>query len=139
MNQAGRQRAKGVPTVEEGLKAVEEYLAQLPPDARKTLQKLRREIKAAAPHATEQLAYQMPAFRQGRLIVSYAAFKHHCSLFPMSLKVMRDMAEDLKGYEVDKGTIRCPPGKPLPSALVRRIVKARLAENEARLAARKRR
>ena len=80
----------------------------------------------------------MPAFKQGRLLVCYAAFKDHCSFFPMSLAVMGDFADELKGYDVNKGTIRFPMGKPLPTTLVRRIVKARLAENEAKQASRKR-
>jgi uncharacterized protein YdhG (YjbR/CyaY superfamily) len=78
----------------------------------------------------------MPAFKQDRLLVGYAAFKDHCSFFPMSLAVMRDFAEELKGYSLSKGTIRFPATKPLPASLVRRIVKARIAENKARQAAR---
>jgi uncharacterized protein YdhG (YjbR/CyaY superfamily) len=81
----------------------------------------------------------MPAFKQGRLLVGYAAFKDHCSFFPMSLAVMRDFAEELKGYSLSKGTIRFPATKPLPTSLVKRMVKARLAENEARQANRSRR
>ena len=73
----------------------------------------------------------MPAFKQGRLLVCYAAFKEHCSFFPMSLKVMRDLAAELRNYDTNKGTIRFPIGKPLPAALVRRIVRARIAEVEA--------
>ncbi len=121
-----------------GRKTVAAYLAALPKDSRAALQKLRKDIRAAAPGATELIAWGMPAFKQGRLLVCYAAFKDHCSFFPMSLAVMGDFADELKGYDVNKGTIRFPMGKPLPTALVMRIVKARLAENEAKQASRKR-
>jgi len=107
------------------------YLAALPKDARAALQRLRKEIRAAAPNAVELIAWSMPAFKQGRLLVGYAAFKDHCSLFPMSLAVMRDFAAELKGYGKTKGSIHFTTSKPLPSTLVRRIVRARIVENEA--------
>ena len=112
-------------------KTVAAYLAALPKDSRAALQKLRKDIRAAAPDATELIAWRMPAFKQGKLLVCYAAFKEHCSFFPMSLKVMRDLAPELRNYDTNKGTIRFPIGKPLPAALVRRIVRARIAEVEA--------
>jgi uncharacterized protein YdhG (YjbR/CyaY superfamily) len=110
---------------------VEAYLATLSPDKRAALQKLRRTIKAAAPDAEECISYRMPAFRSnGRLLVAYAGFTNHCSLFPCGST--KAFARDLARYETGKGTIRFDPKKPLPVALVRKIVKARVAENAAR-------
>ena len=110
---------------------IDAYLATLSPDKRAALQKLRRTIMAAAPGAEECVSYQMPAFRHdGRLLVAYAGFKHHCSLFPCGST--KPFAKDLAGYETSKGTIRFDPQKPLPVVLVRKIVKARIAENAAR-------
>jgi len=80
----------------------------------------------------------MPSFKLGKLLVGYAAFKEHCSFFPMSAEVMRRHAADLSKYETTKGSIHFSLSRPLPAALVRRIVKARIAENEARQASRRR-
>jgi len=113
--------------------SVEDYLAALPEGSRAALEKLRRMIKAAAPEATETISYQMPAFKDhGRLLVAYAAFKHHCSLFPASGAVIEALGEELKPYFTGKGTIRFHVDKPLPAALVKKVVKARLEENAAR-------
>jgi len=117
---------------------VADYLARVPRDARAALQKLRKDIKAAAPKAVELIAWGMPAFKQERQLVGYAAFKDHCSFFPMSAEVIRRHASDLREYDTTKGSIHFTPEKPLPAALVRRIVKARLAENEARRASHRR-
>ena len=112
---------------------VEDYLAGLPDGSRVALEKLRKTIKAAAPKATETISYGMPAFKDGgRILVYYAAFKDHCSLFPASKQVIADHEEELKAYFTSRGTIRFDPGEPLPVALVKKIVKARLAENAAR-------
>src|SRR5881628_3053799 len=112
--------------------SVEDYLAGLPEAPRAALEKLRKTIRAAAPKATETISYQMPTFKQdGRFLVSYAAFKDHCSLFPASKAVMEAHGEELKPYFSGKGTLRFTTDKPIPSALVRKIVKARLEENEA--------
>jgi uncharacterized protein YdhG (YjbR/CyaY superfamily) len=113
--------------------SVEEYLAALPAGQRAALEKLRKMIKAAAPEATETIAYQMPAIRvDGRLVVSYAAFKDHCSLFPMSYQVIRDNADALKPYLAAKSALHFTTDKPLPAALVKKIVEARLQENAVR-------
>lgn len=115
-----------------GGKAVAAYLAALPQDGRTALQKLRRDIRAAAPEAVELIAWGMPAFKQGRLLVGYAAFKEHCSFFPMSAPVMRQHAAKLKKYETTRGSIHFTATRPLPAALVKRLVEARIAENESR-------
>lgn len=113
--------------------SVEEYLAALPEESRAALEQLRKMIQAAAPEATEAISYQMPAFRDhGRLLVSYAAFKNHCSLFPMSMKVIEEHREDLQPYYTAKGTIRFHVDAPLPAALVQKIVQARIEENASR-------
>jgi uncharacterized protein YdhG (YjbR/CyaY superfamily) len=112
---------------------VDEYLASVPPTHRAALEHLRRTIRAAAPHAAETISYQMPAFRDGdRLLVSYAAFKKHCSLFPMSGAAVEACGEELVPYVAGKGTLRFDPEAPIPDHLVRRIVEFRLAENAAR-------
>src|SRR2546427_11928338 len=110
---------------------VEECLPALPEESRAALEKLRKTIRAAAPDATEAISYQMPAFKDhGRFLVSYAAFKDHCSLFPASYAVMEALGPELKPYFAGKGTLRFTVDKPIPSALVERIVKARIEENE---------
>jgi len=114
-----------------GPTSVDDYLAALPEESRAVLAELRTTIKAAAPEATETISYQMPAFKDhGRFLVSYAAFKDHCSLFPASKAVMESLGEELKRYVSGKGTLRFTVDKPIPSALVTRIVKARIEENE---------
>lgn len=115
-----------------GRKAVDAYLAKVPPDMREALQKLRKTIQAAAPKAKEVISYQMPAFRDHGNLVYYAAFRDHCSLFIGSVVTQRKFAAELKSFEAGKGTVHFTPERPLPSALVTRIVKERVAENEAR-------
>jgi uncharacterized protein YdhG (YjbR/CyaY superfamily) len=115
-----------------GPSSVDAYLAALPEPQRAALEKLRTTIRAAAPEATEAISYQMPAFKdRGRFLVSYAAFKDHCSLFPASDAVMEELGRELEPYFSGRGTLRFTPEKPIPARLVRRIVKARLAENDA--------
>ena len=112
-------------------KDVDEYLASVPKEARTTLEKLRRTIKAAAPMAAEVISYQMPMYKHHGMVVGFAAFKNHCSIFP-GAAVMDAYKEELRQYDTSKGTIRFPANKPLPATLVRKLVRARLKENEAR-------
>ena len=112
---------------------VEDYLAALPDASRAAMEKLRTTIKSVAPDATETISYRMPAFKhRGRILVYYAAFKDHYSLYPASNAVMDALGEELTPYVSGKGTIRFDADKPLPIALVKKIVQARLEENAAR-------
>ena len=108
------------------------YLDALPADQRAALQKLREVIQAAAPQAEEYIGYGLAAFRQDGPLVALGAAGAHCGFYPMTGHTVDDFAADLKGYSTSKGTIRFLADKPLPAALVRKIVKARLAENAAK-------
>lgn len=108
------------------------YLAAVPKDARAALAKLRKAIQAAAPKATEGISYQIPTYKQHGPLVAFAAFKDHCGFYVMSPKVMRAYAAEVKGYQTGKGSIRFPADKPLPTGLVKKLVKARIAENQGR-------
>ncbi|MFP5237448.1 MAG: iron chaperone [Acidobacteriota bacterium] len=119
----------------DGRAAVEAYLAGVPEPARTTLQTVRERIRAAAPKAaTETISYRMPAFHHHRVLVSYAAFKKHCSFFPMGSSVIEGLADEVKPYRTAKGTLQFPLDKPLPASLIRKIVKARVAQNERKAA-----
>jgi uncharacterized protein YdhG (YjbR/CyaY superfamily) len=113
--------------------SVEDYLATLPEDRRSAMEELRRTIMAAAPEATETIAYQMPALRSrgGHFLVSYAAYKNHYSLFPASGVVIKALGEEVKPYLAGKGTIRFRADEAIPLATVTKIVKVRVAENAA--------
>lgn len=112
---------------------VDKYLAGVAPDMRKALEKLRGTIRSVVPQASETISYHIPTFKHLGHLVGFAAFKEHCSFFVMSPKVMDDFADQLEGYDTSKGTIRFAANKPLPVALVKKLVKARVAENEARV------
>jgi uncharacterized protein YdhG (YjbR/CyaY superfamily) len=113
---------------------VDDYLATLPDDRRAVVEELRLTINAAAPEATESIAYEMPALRShgGQFLVSYAAYKNHYSLFPASGAVVEALGEELTPYLAGKGTIRFPASRPIPVALVTKIVKIRITENAER-------
>jgi uncharacterized protein YdhG (YjbR/CyaY superfamily) len=110
-------------------KTIDEYLATLDDDTRQALQRLRKLIKAAAPKAEECIAYQMPAFRHKGMLVGFRAASNHCALYLMSGTTVAAHAADLEGYDTSKGTVRFQADKPLPAALVRKLVKARITEN----------
>jgi uncharacterized protein YdhG (YjbR/CyaY superfamily) len=115
---------------------IDEYLVTVSDKQRVVLTKLRKTIQAAAPKAAECISYGIPAFRHSGMLVGFSASKAHCSFFPMNGHTVEQFADELAGYSTSKGTIRFSPGQPLPAALVRKIVKARLAENTAREAER---
>ena len=117
-----------------GSTTVRDYLAALPDDRRAVVEEMRRTINDAAPDAEESIAYDMPALRShgGQFLVSYAAYKKHYSLFPASAAVVEALGEELRPYLAGKGTIRFPADKPVPTALVRKVVKVRVDENAGR-------
>jgi uncharacterized protein YdhG (YjbR/CyaY superfamily) len=111
-------------------KTVEEYLAIVPEPARTTLVKVRATIRAAAPkEATEGISYGMPMFKYKGMLVGFAAFSKHCSLFPGAGPIA-ELQGELRGFPTSKGTIQFPMDRPLSAALVKKLVKARIAENE---------
>jgi uncharacterized protein YdhG (YjbR/CyaY superfamily) len=113
---------------------VDAYFAKLPEPARTTLSKLRTTIGSVVPsEATEQLSYRIPAFHYKGALVAYAAFKNHCSFFPMQASLIDEMQGELKGYRTAKGTLQFPLDKPLAASLVKKMVKRRIAENERKM------
>ena len=111
-------------------KDIDKYLAEVPEPARSTLNKIRAAIRSAAPaEATETISYKMPAFKYKGVLIWFAAFSDHCSLFPTAA-IVEAFKDELKGYSTSKGTIHFPVDKPLPATLVKKIVKARVAQIE---------
>ena len=113
-------------------KTIDEYLAALSADKRAALEKLRKTIRAAAPKAEECISYQLAAFRQNGMLVAFGATANHCAFYLMSSSAVEAHKDELKDYDTSKGTIRFQADKPLPVALVRKLVKARIAENVSR-------
>lgn len=111
-------------------KTVEEYLANTTEPARTTLKHIRAVIKSVVPKdTTEVISYRIPMFKYKGMLVGYAAFAKHCSLFPTGSGVIEKFAKDLKSYRTSRGTIQFPSDKPLPDALLKKIVKQRVKEN----------
>jgi uncharacterized protein YdhG (YjbR/CyaY superfamily) len=109
---------------------IDKYLAVLPADKRAALENLREAIQAAAPRAEECISYGLPAFRlDGKLLVAFGATAKHCAFYPMSSSTVGAHTDELKAYDISKGTIRFQPDRPLPATLVRKLVKDRVAEN----------
>lgn len=112
-------------------KTVDEYLAGVPEPACSTLKHIRKVIQSVVPkETTEVISYRIPMFKYRGMLVGYAAFKDHCSLFPTGSGVIKQFEKELKGYSTNKGTIRFPSDQPLPDALLKKIVKVRVAENK---------
>jgi uncharacterized protein YdhG (YjbR/CyaY superfamily) len=114
-------------------KSVDEYLAGVPEPARSTLKRMRAVIRSMVPpETTEVISYGIPTFKYKRGLVAFAAFTNHCSFFPLGASVLDLFQEELKEFRVSKGTLHFPLDKPLPTALLKKIVKARIEQNEGR-------
>ena len=119
-------KSKGTP------KSVDEYFAAVPEPAHSALTKIREAIRSTVPaEATETISYAIPAFKHKKVLVWYAAFADHCSLFPTAA-VIEAFKKELKGYSTSKGTIHFPLDKSVPTALIKRLVKVRVAQSEGR-------
>ena len=119
-------KGKGAPT------SIDEYLAGVPEPARSALNKVRAAIRSAVPaEATETISYRIPAFKHKGVLVWFAAFSNHCSFFPTAA-VIAAFKNELKAYPISKGTIQFPTDKPLPAALVKKMVKMRVAKDESK-------
>jgi uncharacterized protein YdhG (YjbR/CyaY superfamily) len=113
-------------------KSVDEYLAGVPEPARSTVKKMRAAIRSALPSdVTETISYKIPAFKRKNILVWYAAFSDHCSLFPTP-SIIAEFKDELKGFSTSKGTIHFPTDKPLPTALIEKIVKARVKQDQSK-------
>ena len=124
---AGRRGTTAVPDS----KAVDQYLASVPEPARTTLNKVRAIIQAVVPpETTESISYGVPTFKYKGGLVGFAAFADHCSLFVMNPSVMDAFSDELKAFSTSKGTIRFPVDKPLPAPFLKKLVKARIEQNE---------
>ncbi len=116
---------------------IDDYIERFPDKVQKLLQKIRKTIRKAAPDATEVISYQMPAFKQKRIVVYFAAYKNHIGIYPAP-RGAREFKKELEQYEGGKGTVQFPLDQPIPYDLITRIVKHRIKENEAAAAKKKR-
>ena len=132
---SGKRSSPAKPKPATAPKTIDDYLAAVPEPAHSTLQKVRAAIRSALPPgATETISYKIPAFKHGEIIIWFAAFANHCSIFPTA-RIIEQFKNDLKAFTISKGTIQFPIDKPLPASLLKKMVKARLAQ----IAAKKRR
>ena len=114
-------------------KTIDEYLAAVSTEQRAALEKLRKTIREMVPQAEECISYGLAAFRlNGRPLVAFGAATNHCAFYPLSSSTVDALQDELKSYDTSKGTIRFSADRPLPAALVRKLVKARVKENESR-------
>lgn len=116
-------------TTKNNSEAVDQYLAQLPEDQRAALEKLRQTIKKLVPEVEEFISYKMPAYRYHGMLCGFAAFKKHCSYFPWDSKTVEDFKTELKDFKTSAGTIQFTPEKPIPDALLKKILQARVKAN----------
>jgi uncharacterized protein YdhG (YjbR/CyaY superfamily) len=113
-------------------KNFDEYVAGVPEATRSHLNKIRAAIRSSVPRgASEVISYRMPAFKHKKVLVWYGAFSDHCSLFPKA-SVIEAFKDELKGFSTSKGTVHFPTNKPVPIALIRKLVKARVAQSESK-------
>lgn len=112
-------------------KDVDKYIATAPAEAQPTLVEIRKIIRSAVPEATEVINYGIPTFKLDKAVVSFGAAKNHCGFYVMSTAVMGAHRDEVKGYKTGKGSINFPFGAPLPEALIKKLVKARIEENAA--------
>jgi uncharacterized protein YdhG (YjbR/CyaY superfamily) len=119
-----------MPSATQKPRTIDEYLARVKADQRVALEKLRKTIRASAPEVEECISYGIPAFRlNGRSLVFFGAWANHCSFYPGSSATLKKFRRGLKGFQITKGTIRFSPDNPLPLALVKKLVRARIAQN----------
>jgi uncharacterized protein YdhG (YjbR/CyaY superfamily) len=112
---------------------VDQYLAAVPEPAHTTLEKVRAVIRSCVPReATETISYRIPMFKYKGMLIGFAAFRNHCSVFPASMSVIKKLEKELKNYRTSKGTLQFPSDKSLPPALLKKMVKMRVAENDAK-------
>ena len=111
---------------------VDEYLNDVPADKRAALEDIRKTIRSVVPKAEEYISYGMPTFKYHGPLCSYAAFKDHCSLFPWNSSLIKKFADELNNFKTAKGTIQFTVEKPLPVSLVKKLIKERAKENEAK-------
>jgi len=111
-------------------KTVDEYLKQQESTVRNTLGEIRKAIVSAAPKAEEVISYRIPIYRYKGDLIAFAAFKKHCSFITMSSSIVKDFNSELKPYKISGTTIQFPFDKPLPEALIKKIIKVRIKENE---------
>ncbi len=124
--------AKSVTASSDATSTIDAYLDTVPEPFRGALVALRALIRSADPEAEEAMVYGVPGFRHDGALVCYAAFKAHCGFYPMSPELMDSMLDELAGFRTAKGTIQFTPDRPLPDALVRKIVAARVEQNAAK-------
>jgi len=125
---SGKRSSPAKPKPATAPKTIDEYLAGVPEPAHSTLQKVRSAIRSSLPPgATETISYKIPAFKHGEIIIWFAAFANHCSIFPTA-RVIEQFKNDLKAFTISKGTIQFPIDKPFPASLLKKMVKARLAQ-----------
>jgi uncharacterized protein YdhG (YjbR/CyaY superfamily) len=132
MKKAKSSPRRAAPKGDDAPKNIDEYLAGVPEPARSTLQKMRAAIRSVVPpEASETISYRIPAFRYKGILVWFGAFSNHCSLFPTA-SIIEMFKNDLKGFSTSKGTIHFPTDKPLPIGLIKKLVKARVAQIESK-------